>query len=185
MWRIGGDDVQEQLPWYKRRLPGPFRKMPPDFELSQAQYLMMESAGEIKLGASERGHLLALLDDTSSNDSHGLRRRAVPRLSGLGARFGGPGSRRWGLLPVQSRKAITRIKCSRFESVRIACPKTQSASLGAPRRYRSLDALDPVPGYFRKEALRSGSLERGLDVEAGMMAMCPSSAALAVAARRK
>jgi hypothetical protein len=49
------------LPWYRRRLPRPFSEVPPDLELSAAQYSTIESAGQIKLGSSERQQLSALL----------------------------------------------------------------------------------------------------------------------------
>ncbi len=53
--------TKKKLPWYKKKLPGSFSKVPPSFELSDALYSRIESAGEIKLGASERGELLELL----------------------------------------------------------------------------------------------------------------------------
>jgi hypothetical protein len=59
--------TKKELPWFKKRLLGPFPKMPPDLELSQAQYLTMESVGELELGVSERGHLLALLREYQRN----------------------------------------------------------------------------------------------------------------------
>jgi hypothetical protein len=61
---IGGMGVttpRNKLSWYKKRLFGSFSKAPPDLELSEAQYSTIESAGEIKLRASERGQLLELL----------------------------------------------------------------------------------------------------------------------------
>jgi hypothetical protein len=61
LWVWGLTIAKKEVPWYKKKLAGPFSKMPPDLELSQAQYLTRESAGEIKLGVSERAHLLALL----------------------------------------------------------------------------------------------------------------------------
>jgi hypothetical protein len=53
--------TKKKLPWYKKKLPGGFSKVPASFELSDARYSTIESAGEIKLGASERGQLLELL----------------------------------------------------------------------------------------------------------------------------
>jgi hypothetical protein len=49
------------VPWYKKKLPGSFSKVLASLELSDAQYSTIESAGEIKLGSSERRQLSALL----------------------------------------------------------------------------------------------------------------------------
>jgi hypothetical protein len=59
--------IKKEVPWHKRKVLGPFPKMPPALELSLDQYFSIERAGELKLGPSEREQLLALLRDYQRN----------------------------------------------------------------------------------------------------------------------